>query len=147
MIRRPPRSTRTDTLFPYTTLFRSKAVSAPARRYLHRLRGRDMAVSNVVWGDKRASISGGYNGTGPSSIALAEPNGLCRFRFLHLADFFLPHQGRGVMDAFTGRIDGDGHRHVLNVEFVDRFHAEVGKAQHLRSLDTPGDQKIGRAHV
>src|SRR3546814_15662715 len=26
MIRRPPRSTRTDTLFPYTTLFRSIAV-------------------------------------------------------------------------------------------------------------------------
>src|SRR3546814_20466258 len=30
MIRRPPRSTRTDTLFPYTTLFRSW--SAPAIR-------------------------------------------------------------------------------------------------------------------
>src|SRR3546814_8050622 len=29
MIRRPPRSTRTDTLFPYSTLFRS---SPPARR-------------------------------------------------------------------------------------------------------------------
>src|SRR3546814_4156846 len=27
MIRRPPRSTRTDTLFPYTTLFRSGASS------------------------------------------------------------------------------------------------------------------------
>src|SRR3546814_2427457 len=27
MIRRPPRSTRTDTLFPYTTLFRSGARS------------------------------------------------------------------------------------------------------------------------
>src|SRR3546814_13812885 len=27
MIRRPPRSTRTDTLFPYTTLFRSKHFS------------------------------------------------------------------------------------------------------------------------
>src|SRR3546814_19868132 len=26
MIRRPPRSTRTDTLFPYTTLFRSAVV-------------------------------------------------------------------------------------------------------------------------
>src|SRR3546814_18074997 len=26
MLRRPPRSTRTDTLFPYTTLFRSKGV-------------------------------------------------------------------------------------------------------------------------
>src|SRR3546814_3243359 len=28
MIRRPPRSTRTDTLFPYTTLFRSAAHDA-----------------------------------------------------------------------------------------------------------------------
>src|SRR3546814_12862797 len=28
MIRRPPRSTRTDTLFPYTTLFRSLAILA-----------------------------------------------------------------------------------------------------------------------
>src|SRR3546814_4336029 len=29
MIRRPPRSTRTDTLFPYTTLFRSGALGGP----------------------------------------------------------------------------------------------------------------------
>src|SRR3546814_6359170 len=28
MIRRPPRSTRTDTLFPYTTLFRSRLAAA-----------------------------------------------------------------------------------------------------------------------
>src|SRR3546814_2816993 len=34
MIRRPPRSTRTDTLFPYTTLFRSAC--RPARRGRHR---------------------------------------------------------------------------------------------------------------
>src|SRR3546814_17010747 len=40
MIRRPPRSTRTDTLFPYTTLFRSVAhghvdnvFAPPARRH------------------------------------------------------------------------------------------------------------------
>src|SRR3546814_13799862 len=35
MIRRPPRSTRTDTLFPYTTLFRSlqkEAKKSPAYR-------------------------------------------------------------------------------------------------------------------
>src|SRR3546814_4386258 len=31
MIRRPPRSTRTDTLFPYTTLFRSRAQASMAR--------------------------------------------------------------------------------------------------------------------
>src|SRR3546814_16488460 len=33
MIRRPPRSTRTDTLFPYTTLFRSVAELRPASLY------------------------------------------------------------------------------------------------------------------
>src|SRR3546814_14507701 len=42
MIRRPPRSTRTDTLFPYTTLFRSPPGSstAPLRplRWLRRER-------------------------------------------------------------------------------------------------------------
>src|SRR3546814_2789348 len=31
MIRRPPRSTRTDTLLPYTTLFRSKAATSSSR--------------------------------------------------------------------------------------------------------------------
>src|SRR3546814_4977572 len=40
MIRRPPRSTRTDTLFPYTTLFRSAAARARARA----ARGRAGAV-------------------------------------------------------------------------------------------------------
>src|SRR3546814_6112502 len=32
MIRRPPRATRTDTLFPYTTLFRSRVAAAALRR-------------------------------------------------------------------------------------------------------------------
>src|SRR3546814_13670176 len=32
MIRRPPRSTRTDTLFPYTTLFRSRDDARPLDR-------------------------------------------------------------------------------------------------------------------
>src|SRR3546814_3222034 len=32
MIRRPPRSTRTDTLFPYTTLFRSRFAGAMSLR-------------------------------------------------------------------------------------------------------------------
>src|SRR3546814_14899294 len=39
MIRRPPRSTRTDTLFPYTPLFRSlAALSADESARLERLR-------------------------------------------------------------------------------------------------------------
>src|SRR3546814_4468594 len=36
MIRRPPRSTRTDTLFPYTTLVRSRQSCRTAARYRRR---------------------------------------------------------------------------------------------------------------
>src|SRR3546814_4781084 len=43
MIRRPPRSTRTDTLFPYTTLFRSRA-SPPASRS-----SRPERAMSVLW--------------------------------------------------------------------------------------------------
>src|SRR3546814_15718690 len=42
MIRRPPRSTRTDTLFPYTTLFRSLALD---HLQMHQLAGRIIDVN------------------------------------------------------------------------------------------------------
>src|SRR3546814_10765528 len=42
MIRRPPRSTRTDTLFPYTTLFRSHW--APMFGFLRSYFSSDMAI-------------------------------------------------------------------------------------------------------
>src|SRR3546814_8927471 len=44
MIRRPPRSTRTDTLFPYTTLFRSFALIAARRHTPSKLVGRENAA-------------------------------------------------------------------------------------------------------
>src|SRR3546814_11848606 len=47
MIRRPPRSTRTDTLFPYTTLFRSHG----SRRFA-RLR-----KSSILWQLVRRTLS------------------------------------------------------------------------------------------
>src|SRR3546814_16720834 len=44
MIRRPPRSTRTDTLFPYTTLFRSRLRALLGERRLRlQLQGRGAA--------------------------------------------------------------------------------------------------------
>src|SRR3546814_4934446 len=44
MIRRPPRSTRTDTLFPYTTLFRS--LDRPSRGQRRRARTQDARRTN-----------------------------------------------------------------------------------------------------
>src|SRR3546814_19044672 len=52
MIRRPPRSTRTDTLFPYTTLFRSSQIqeflplTLPPRYPLGLQKIPDYAVAN-----------------------------------------------------------------------------------------------------
>src|SRR3546814_17098074 len=45
MIRRPPRATRTDTLFPYTTLFRSGAIGDQVRA--HRGAGQPLAEEIV----------------------------------------------------------------------------------------------------
>src|SRR3546814_3998382 len=46
MIRRPPRSTRTDTLFPYTTLFRSRQPPYRAFRGRGGADGRNRAFGN-----------------------------------------------------------------------------------------------------
>src|SRR3546814_3846503 len=60
MIRRPPRSTRTDTLFPYTTLFRSEthglAVAAPGRPAVVALGGRLFAQADVHRHVARAAV-------------------------------------------------------------------------------------------
>src|SRR3546814_1067091 len=47
MLRRPPRSTRTDTLFPYTTLFRSSCPS-PWQHAVATARWQDRAIRNVA---------------------------------------------------------------------------------------------------
>src|SRR3546814_1445596 len=57
MIRRPPRSTRTDTLFPYTTLFRS-----PARQLdlgVERHLGRASLWRGQFGRARRADVGGG----------------------------------------------------------------------------------------
>src|SRR3546814_12959397 len=68
-IRRPPRSTRTDTLFPYTTLFRSisapiKCISlsitnhATAQPYCQRSEGRMiLAVGNTKGGVGKTTLA------------------------------------------------------------------------------------------
>src|SRR3546814_3476340 len=45
MILRPPRSTRTDTLFPYTTLFRSPPPAQPGLPVLSAL----ASTKNILW--------------------------------------------------------------------------------------------------
>src|SRR3546814_3559893 len=66
MIRRPPRSTRTDTLFPYTTLFRSKDLSVRDGSHLGVPKGFDQngpLLRREVWKYRHMSA--------PSLLALS----------------------------------------------------------------------------
>src|SRR3546814_4869701 len=68
MTRRPPRSTRTDTLFPYTTLFRSNAVAPRALLAIHLAEdvmeediGAARRVGRGIVADDRVETEGGLD--------------------------------------------------------------------------------------
>src|SRR3546814_9129183 len=106
MIRRPPRSTRTDTLFPYTTLFRSAAAGLSCHRFCRRMYPVDAghahgAVAGVDVGDL-AGDAGRQVRT---------------------------HEGRGVADVLDGDVAAkrggglEGAEHLAEVA-----HAQIGRA-------------------
>src|SRR3546814_18639108 len=96
MIRRPPRSTRTDTLFPYTTLFRSqlagraRAMAAEAARPLV-VRGLNVAYARkpVLWQIDYAAPTEGL-------IAIVGPNGAGKSTFLKAC--------LGLVPALSGEV-------------------------------------------
>src|SRR3546814_10371888 len=60
MIRRPPRSTRTDTLFPYTTLFRSQRLALIGEVIARQCDDEDDVVAHQVidgWAWAQAAVS------------------------------------------------------------------------------------------
>src|SRR3546814_13164125 len=86
MIRRPPRSTRTDTLFPYTTLFRSSDVGAYAiargslavsSNYALTYQGANLSIdpAALTLTYRAAPVSSIYGGT-PSLTGTATAAGL-----------------------------------------------------------------------
>src|SRR3546814_4222258 len=81
MIRRPPRSTRTDTLFPYTTLFRS-------------VRHRRVVLEDEVLADVRG-------GAGGIAVAVGDRRGQ--------GDQVVGRQARRLVGSAVGRMD-DGAR-------------------------------------
>src|SRR3546814_7833419 len=166
MIRRPPRSTRTDTLFPYTTLFRSRirqrrkklhyqiAVRGvdlnpvdPARPASPRGSGKgsdylfDFRNSHGIWHDASGGI--GDRGNAPGW-------GLIEHRVnVPAMPYLLEH-------AHAIRADRGGQSFIS----VDNGVIEVGETQHGCRMDRGGFQdrqtdpalgtrhmKIGRAHV
>src|SRR3546814_249101 len=135
MIRRPPRSTRTDTLFPYTTLFRSF--------------GEPLRTVDFLAGNLQQHIAGANTGTGAGTVAdadhgdaaaehlcLAALIGIhapyrqperpdrCRLRWLQII----------LRDARRERTDIDLDRQLLAVtQQLERCHlAWIGDTDHRR---------------
>src|SRR3546814_8809534 len=75
MIRRPPRSTRTDTLFPYTTLFRSGML-----RYRRHGWQRDLADPPPVWQEGSSRLLS-YADDGRSEEHTSELQSLMRISY------------------------------------------------------------------
>src|SRR3546814_1413984 len=112
MIRRPPRSTRTDTLFPYTTLFRSLDLLARHSRELEL--GKLVAIGTRAGADADHPIEQINGGNGDDALTRLSQ---CRERVI-------PRTGgdgecRGEIEHHRPR---DGHDVVARAVEIGRAH-------------------------
>src|SRR3546814_4133915 len=140
MIRRPPRSTRTDTLFPYTTLFRSSALQSG--RWLEIAaspsapRNDDVLVRRVLFGALRlGGVDPPIEVVGEAREGLFEP---CPVLARRLA--FGIERLAGPRDRQDRRDD----RHTHFAQNIAPSHHRAHAGEGTRRVT--GDQ-IGRAHV
>src|SRR3546814_7785420 len=106
MVRRTPRSTRTDTLFPYTTLFRSQPQRGPRARDLAPFpAGGRNAGRGVLEGARYHLAPAGLDPV-PSGPATSDRAGV-------------PRDGRG-------RPGSQSHDHGHSTDVLDRGWAEEG---------------------
>src|SRR3546814_6685704 len=82
MDRRPPKSTRTDTLFPYTTLFRSIPKPNP-RRHAMRIHSSSFDSNGTIPSEFELGAPGGFGGNRNPQLAWADaPTGTRSFALL-----------------------------------------------------------------
>src|SRR3546814_3769164 len=127
MIRRPPRSTRTDTLFPYTTLFRAGG-GAGIRKAARQLQGGELAdLGPALDGDAAAAcVDAEHHAVREGAAGLAHQ---ARVLYRHGAEDDTP----------------DAERQPA----LDRRHVADAAAELHRQVDRGEDRldQIGRAHV
>src|SRR3546814_20504910 len=123
MIRRPPRSTRTDTLFPYTTLFRSGDARGPAR----------LPPTRALRPDCRANT-----GT-PAAPTAARPvlplrRGQPRSRRRHRAAALRPQvPAAAARTPRTSRTPTRSEERLLGTECVSTFRSRWSPYQHKKN--------------
>src|SRR3546814_532949 len=158
MIRRPPRSTRTDTLFPYTTLFRSQEANETLEhRVLERTaeltqahealrQAQKMeAVGQLTGGiahdfnNLLAGISGGLEII-ERRLAQGRTEGI--ERFIQGAQTSAQRAA-----ALTQRLLAFSRRQTLDPKPMDVNRLIFGMEDLIRRTVGPQNKEIGRAHV
>src|SRR3546814_10186141 len=129
MIRRPPRSTRTDTLFPYTTLFRS----VPERGAV------------TFSGDGQISALGA--GDNPNDIQL-----LGQLKLVNPPAADMVRSDDGLFRVAGGQVAQADPQVRMIAGFVEKSNvnpaeAMVGMIANARRFEMQMKVKIGRAHV
>src|SRR3546814_19763838 len=99
MIRRPPISTRTDTLFPYTTLFRSFVNVAGTQAHIDAF---------LLAFDVEAAGAGQARGQRLGAAHAAEPGGEDPSPFEAAAVMLAAHLAEGLVGAPHGALAADG---------------------------------------
>src|SRR3546814_6247190 len=120
MIRRPPRSTRTDTFFPYTTLFRSRPRTCRLRRAGARLPAR---TGHGSWStnSRRRIRKVSSNGYGRSEEHTSELQSLMRISY---AVFCLKKTTKTNIQKHTCRRHNYEHKLQQNIYDVNTHNQE-----------------------
>src|SRR3546814_3879458 len=134
MIRRPPRSTRTDTLFPYTTLFRSQAGIDPAvllrapgsiidyRSRVRLLERAALELSCPDFGLRLASAQSSHPAVGPIGVAMKNCSTLGEaLRFWVRHNYAYTHVTRARFETVEGK-----EQIAVKVEYV--IKGQIGRA-------------------
>src|SRR3546814_15325863 len=119
MIRRPPRSTRTDTLFPYTTLFRSTC-----RKRIHPM--------TIAVGDKLPDVKLMKAGeSGPEPVQTADYFAGKKVALFSVPGAFTPTCSAKHLPGFVeqaGELKAKGIDEIVCTAVNDAFVMEIGRA-------------------
>src|SRR3546814_17956894 len=112
MLRRPPRSTRTDTLFPYTTLFRSLSLAGDPEA-----RSETSPLVGASWTLTWIAAVGATTRSSRLTIAV---------QTLTLRWYPLTNFGRrsDAMNAYTLTSKGQNTLHKKFIQYIDVHHGE-----------------------
>src|SRR3546814_16859502 len=120
MIRRPPRSTRTDTLFPYTTLFRSSDRGEPPVQPAPGARRDQRPGTRQLHGSRPRPRKGQLQGVDRQPVRTLDSK-ISGVGVVTAGATILPQRGRGTSEAGGGE-----HARIYSTRYRDRKRVVKG---------------------